>query len=521
MNPLVKAPLTVIALAAIVYALLPPAPQDENVQQPYAIDLAIPQQDANFADETARAKALPAGDLAIDSGAPVTEKGAPATPAAADQGEATAADTPSDSAPDATLAEPAGESPMAGDAQVADSAGQAADLAASADQHAPAESAPPTQADVPAVTGLEDRWIEREIEAGDTLAAILNDFGLAPGLIKELSSCGSAAKDMADIHPGQILMLRLDDEGQLEEMRHQRSSISSLHISRNDGGYDCALEEKALETRTHAASGIIDSSLFADGQHAGLSDKVIMSLAELFNWDIDFARELHKGDRFSVIYEASYVDGEKYSDNNIIAAEFVNNGKSFRAIRFETPDGSIDYYAPDGTAKKKAFIKTPVKFSRISSGFTKKRWHPVLKRWRSHKGVDYAAPTGTPIMAAGKGQVTFIGRQQGYGKVIYLQHGDRYTTVYGHLSGFAKGLKKGDSVKQGELIGYVGQTGLATGPHLHYEFRINGKHVDPLSHDLPTAMPLSRQYMAAFKDHASPLVEQLNLLASPRVAETR
>ena len=556
MNPLVKASLTIVAVAAIVYALLPPAPNQDDGQQPFTVDLAVPGassegRQAPFVsspekkppradDRTApTAEAQPtmeapgepghqadlsigaAPDEAATAGEAAPEAPEPAAELTANESTAGAGEQTEPAAELTTNESTAGAGEQT---EPAEADGLAEHIAAEDETPEPTAETEDQVAVQDAAASPEDGiWIEREIESGDTLAAIFQDFGLSSTLLAELVDSGSTAKSLAMIRPGQKLSFHLDPQGELQELLHERSSIATLRISRNDegDGFEAEIHEKPVEARTQTASGVIDSSLFGDGQNAGLSDKVIMALAELFNWDIDFARELRQGDRFAVIYEADYVDGEKYRDSDILAAEFVNNGKSYRAIRFQDPDGLIEYYAPDGSAKKKAFIKTPVKFSRISSRFTNKRWHPVLKRWRSHKGVDYAAPTGTPIRAAGKGKVSFVGRQQGYGKVIYLQHGDRYTTVYGHLSGFAKGLDKGDSVKQGDVIGYVGQTGLATGPHLHYEFRVNGKHVDPLSHDLPTAMPLPSEYMAAFKKHAEPLVEQLNLLAAPQVAETR
>ncbi len=379
----------------------------------------------------------------------------------------------------------------------------------------PERTSPDTAAETPAsATG----WHEHEVRSGDTLARVFDRFGLSATTLSRLLGTDDETKRLANLQPGQVISIRLGDQGELEELVHERSSIARLHVFSDSDGFASEVEETPLEVRVENAAATIDSSLFADGQDAGLSDKVIMELAELFNWDIDFARELQTGDRFAVIFESHYVDGEKYDDGEILAAEFVNQGNSYRALRYRDPKGTVDYYSPDGSSKKKAFIKTPVKFGRVSSKFTTRRWHPVLKRWRSHKGVDYAAPTGTPIRAAGKGSVSFVGRQRGYGKVVYLKHGDSYTTVYGHMSKFAEGLEKGESVKQGQIIGYVGKTGLATGPHLHYEFRVNGEHVDPLSHKLPTAMPLPKQYMADFHANTESLVQQLNMMSAPRVA---
>ncbi|HIE54487.1 MAG TPA: peptidase M23, partial [Chromatiaceae bacterium] len=249
-----------------------------------------------------------------------------------------------------------------------------------------------------------------------------------------------------------------------------------------------------------------------DGQKAGLSDRQIMELADIFGWDIDFALELREGDQFRVLYEEQYLDGKKLRNGPILGAEFINQGKSYRAIRYTDSKGDTAYYDPDGHAKRRAFIRTPVKFSRISSRFTRKRWHPVLKKWRSHKGVDYAAPRGTPVKATGNGTVVFRGKKGGYGNVIFLRHGGKYTTVYGHLSRFAKGVKNGSKVKQGQIIGYVGSTGLATGPHLHYEFRINGIHRNPLTVKLPKTLRLPESEMARFLQQSQPLLAKLDEL---------
>ena len=237
-----------------------------------------------------------------------------------------------------------------------------------------------------------------------------------------------------------------------------------------------------------------------------------MELAQIFGWDIDFALELREGDQFHVIYEEQYLDGEKLRNGPILAAEFINRGNLYKAVRYTDKEGDTSYYDTEGNAKRRAFIRTPVKFSRISSRFTRKRWHPVLKRWRSHKGVDYAAPRGTPVKATGNGKVVFRGNKGGYGNVIFLRHGGKYTTVYGHLSRFAKGLKNGKAVKQGQIIGYVGSTGLATGPHLHYEFRVHGKHQNPLTIKLPKTIRLPKREQARFKKSTAPLMAQLDEL---------
>ena len=246
------------------------------------------------------------------------------------------------------------------------------------------------------------------------------------------------------------------------------------------------------------------------GSRAGLSDNTIMQLAGIFGWDIDFALDIRNGDQFSVIYETRYLDGEKIGDGDIIAAEFTNQGKSYQAVRYTDAANDNEYYSASGRSMRKAFLRTPVKFSRISSRFTKKRWHPVLKKWRSHRGVDYAASRGTPVKATSNGKITHRGRKGGYGKAVFIQHGKTYTTVYGHLNSYAKGLRKGSKVKQGQIIGYVGSTGLATGPHLHYELRVNGVHRNPRTVALPKADPIASSERAAFEQIASVRLEQLS-----------
>lgn len=376
-----------------------------------------------------------------------------------------------------------------------------------------APAAPETaEAPTDTQTGNTLNWKERLIKQGDTLAAIFKELDLAPSLLHAIVNSSKAAARLAHIRPGQQLRLALDENGELQQIILQRDRISSLNIKRTGSGYQAEEHSREVERREAVAQGHIVSSLFVDGQKAGLSDAQIMELATIFGWDIDFALELREGDQFYVIYEEIYLDGEKLGNGPILAAEFINQGKTYRAIRYTDSSGDTAYYDPDGHAKRRAFIRTPVKFARISSGFTRKRWHPVLKKWRSHKGVDYAAPRGTPVKATGNGKVVFRGKKGGYGNVIFLRHGGKYTTVYGHLSRFARGLKTGSKVKQGQIIGYVGSTGLATGPHLHYEFRINGVHRNPLTVKLPKTVRLPKKEMARFLEQVRPVIAQLDEL---------
>lgn len=253
-----------------------------------------------------------------------------------------------------------------------------------------------------------------------------------------------------------------------------------------------------------SAHGVIRSSLAVAGMEAGLSDELITQLTRIFAWDIDFAANLHRGDQFTVVHELTH-----YGDEQIVAAEFVNEGRILTAVRYEDGEGNVGYYTPEGKAMRKAFLSTPVDYVRISSHFDANRLHPILNRIRAHKGVDYAARIGTPVKAAGDGQIAFVGRKGGYGQVVIVKHGERYETLYAHLSDFKKGLLEGEAVQQGDIIGYVGQTGLATGPHLHYEFRVDGVHRNPEHQEPRHLMALNGDLLADFKLAAHPALAQL------------
>ena len=251
--------------------------------------------------------------------------------------------------------------------------------------------------------------------------------------------------------------------------------------------------------RTAHAHGVIDSSLFLAARDIGISDTLIMNLAGIFAWDVDFILDIRSGDTFTLLYEERWQDGEKLSDGEILAAEFTNNGKTFHAVRFEDPDGNSGYFTPDGHSVRKAFLRAPIAITpRVTSSFNPRRLHPVKKKVLPHKGVDYSAPTGTPIKAAGDGKVIFRGRKGGYGNAVILQHGGNITTLYGHLSKFNKRTRHGARVKQGQIIGYSGATGTVTAAHLHYEYRVNGVHRNPRTVKLPKAEPVASQYRELF-----------------------
>ncbi len=357
------------------------------------------------------------------------------------------------------------------------------------------------------------------VKRGDTLSGIFDRLNIDQRQLYQLLAQGQAKRRRSRLQPGQLLEFLVMPGTGLESLRYRIDAVESLEFKRQDQGFNSTLVREKLDRRLGIATGDISSSLFVAGQEAGLTDNVIMQLVHVLGWDIDFALDIREGDAFTVIYEALFNDqGEKVRDGKILAVEFVNQGRKIRALRYEVPEGEVEYYSPDGHRMRKAFLLTPVKFSRISSGFTKRCWHPVLHRFRAHKGVDYAAPVGTPVKAAGNGKVSFVGRKGGYGRTVILQHGGKYTTLYAHLSRFARGLRAGQRVRQGQTIGFVGQSGLASGPHLHYEFRVNGRHRDPLRTRLPKAMPLPATYRENFMAQTRPLMVQLDLLRRAHLA---
>lgn len=372
---------------------------------------------------------------------------------------------------------------------------------------------PSAQAAVPA-PGLTDNqhWKQVTVSKGDNLALIFSRSGINARDLHAVMTLGAAVNTLKRIHPGQVLNLRADADGHLQELRYEESATLGLHVNREGDGFVATTIHRIPDREVAHASAVIDSSLFMAGQKAHLPDSMIMDLAGIFGWDIDFALDIREGDRFTVLYDELYLDGERIGEGHILAAEFVNQGQIFRAVRYTDADGRTDYYSPDGHSLRKAFLRTPVEFSRISSGFSLGRFHPILNRIRAHKGVDYAAPTGTPIKATGDGRVVFRGIKGGYGNVVVIQHGSTYSTLYGHMSRFAKGINTGTRVRQGQTIGYVGMTGLATGPHLHYEFRVNGTHRNPLTVKFPDAQPIDKRFRHDFDQKVENLLAQLDLM---------
>lgn len=361
---------------------------------------------------------------------------------------------------------------------------------------APARQATAVREPAPADSGpeqhgtLERPWQELRVRSGDTFSTLIARAGFDTADFLPAVLNHPEAKPLYQLRPGQRIRVRAQAGKQIDEVTYRIDHADTLRIVRAGTDYEVRRESRNLETRLAHVTGTIESSLFDDGQDAGLSDALILKLVEIFGWDIDFALDLRRGDRFSVVHEEKYWLGQKIADGQILAAEFVNRGRTFRAIAHRGADGVTTYFAPDGTSVRREFLRTPVEFSRISSGYTLKRFHPILKTWGAHRGVDYAAPRGTPVRATATGRVLTIGTHGGYGKRVVLKHGGAYSTLYAHLDRYAASLRAGSFVQQGQIIGYVGATGLATGPHLHYEFQVDGAHRNPLTFRFPAGAPV-------------------------------
>lgn len=365
----------------------------------------------------------------------------------------------------------------------------------------------------------ESEWITHTVRQGDNLAALFSRAGLTPRDVHELVNADEQTAKLTRIFPGDEIDVQIDDTGRLYAVRYAINETDTLFVYRNGSSeLESRVETKPLDVEVVETEGVISSSLYNAGIEAGLEDRTIMELAGIFGWDVDFALDLRAGDRFVVIYETLYRDGERVRSGNILAAEFINRGERYRALRFTRAEGQTEYYTPDGRSMRKAFLRTPTDFTRVSSDFNPNRLHPVLGTRRPHMGTDYAAPPGTPIWAAGDGKIIHRGPKGGYGNTVILQHGSRHTTLYAHMRSFAKGQSIGDRVRQGDTIGYVGSTGLATGPHLHYEFRVDGVHRNPRTVDLPEAQPIAEQYRTEFERATQPLLSRLEEISGTRLA---
>jgi murein DD-endopeptidase MepM/ murein hydrolase activator NlpD len=370
----------------------------------------------------------------------------------------------------------------------------------------------------PAADPVHAYWHETRFERGDTFAALLARLGVDGAETARLLRENGGSKPFRNLRPGMTVQAQTTDLGQLLALHFLSGEATTRFGFERDGvGFRAIAERAELERHVFLKSGEIQSSLFATADAVGLPDSITIQMADIFSGDVDFHRDLRRGDSFRIVYEVFHHNGRPLQAGRVLAAEFVNDRKRYRAVWFVDETGKGGYYTADGKNLRKSFLRSPLEFSRVTSGF-KMRFHPILQEWRAHKGVDYGAPTGTRVKATADGTVELAGRQGGYGNVVVVRHSGGITTVYAHLRGFASGIRRGARVAQGDVVGYVGATGWATGPHLHYEFRVNNHHRNPLTIAMPAAEPVAPHRMAAFHAAAEPLAAQLELLARTDVA---
>ncbi|MHB8495764.1 MAG: peptidoglycan DD-metalloendopeptidase family protein [Casimicrobiaceae bacterium] len=362
---------------------------------------------------------------------------------------------------------------------------------------------------IAAATADDRYWHEERVRRGDTIGSLLARADVDDPEAMQFLRTDPAAGPLYLLRPGRALRVATDEDGKLVGLRFLASSGELFSVTRDAAGFHVNGDGEPSDVRVTLRTGEIQSSLFGAADAAGLPDAITLALVDVFAGDIDFYHDIRRGDRFSVIYEMRYVDGEPVASGRILAAEFDNRGVAHRAFLWRAPDGSESYYTDDGRSLRRAFLRSPVTFSRITSGFTHSRLDPYLHVWRAHTGTDFAAPIGTPVHATADGVVKFVGTQVGYGNVIMLRHDATYTSVYGHLSRFEPGLHDGERVHQGDTIGFVGMTGWATGPHLHYEMRVAGVPRDPMKVALPAAAPITPDEKSEFLADVAPLVGEL------------
>jgi murein DD-endopeptidase MepM/ murein hydrolase activator NlpD len=367
---------------------------------------------------------------------------------------------------------------------------------------------------------------EERIRRGDTLISLLDRMGVNTSGLSSFLQQDKIARNLINLRAGRVLTIQQTDQGELQWLRYKSNfdedSQESILLQKQNGQFSAKLESVNFDKEIVFRSGRIESTLFAAADKAGLPDSVAIQLTEIFSSDIDFHRELQPGDEFRVVYEDLMLEGRSARAGRVLAVEFLNNNKSHKAYWF-TPSGdqTAGYYNENGQSMKKSFLRSPLAFSRISSGFTSRRFHPIQQRWKAHNGVDYAAPKGTPIMATASGTISFSGWQKGYGNFVEIRHHSGYSTAYAHLSSFGKGIRAGQKVQQGDILGYVGSTGWATGPHLHYEFRVNGIPQNPLNISIAQAEPLNRQAIQEFKRVQLALDRRMILATTQQVARAQ
>ncbi len=348
------------------------------------------------------------------------------------------------------------------------------------------------------------------LKPGDAAATALGELGFPFAEVIRMSRASKEIYSLKMVRAGQAF-LRMD-EGARTHVYYEMDSQRRLHLFTSEGEeWQAELQQRAVHSRQVRASGVIQDSLFTAAVEAGIDERTTMNLIDIFGWDVDFARDLRSGDSFSVLYEEYFDDQGRMRSSKILAAEFVNQGKIYKAVRYELANGSVEYFTPEGRSMRKTYLKSPVKFSRISSRFSRSRKHPVLGYNRAHRGVDYASASGTPVRAIGDGRVVYAGRKGGYGRFVKIRHtNSAHSTAYAHLRSYGRGIKRNKRVKQGQVIGYVGMSGLATGPHLHFEFRVHGRAINPLAVKHSPARPVPKKELAQFRQVASNVLDRLS-----------
>jgi len=387
----------------------------------------------------------------------------------------------------------------------------AAPLSQTAGIDLPAEDAPVKDArDASNAELVADPNVKKvSVALGDTLSGILNEHGLKVDQMSQLLTNPVVKEHLSNIDVGQVFELTHDDSGNFQDMTTRVGNNRRVSIARTGSEFYVNTVEIPIERRRLATSGRINQSLFLAAEQANIKQSTIMEMANIFQWELDFARDIRDGDSFSLIYDRLYREGEYIGDGDILAAEFVRGGKSYKAIRFTTDDGTSGYYSPEGESKLRTFMRHPVDVVRITSKFNPGRLHPVLHKIRAHRGVDYGSPHGSPIYATADGRVIHSGNKSAYGKTVILKHGEKYSTLYAHMSRISDKSQVGKRVKLGDVIGYVGNTGRVTGTHLHYEFRVDGKQIDPLKLELPAAAPLDSKYLSSLTALSNEMSELL------------
>lgn len=372
----------------------------------------------------------------------------------------------------------------------------------------------------PAWPQLTEEWNSFTVQPGETLSELFDRADIPVSELYKILHSKEVSTNLSLLMPGQSIHFKRDKAGDLISVRLDNSPLSLSVFRRNEhGSYTEEKLSREPEKVLRYSEGEIKGAFFTAGENAAMSQQTIMALANIFGWDIDFSLDIRPGDSFKVLYYQEYLDGVRFRDGDILAAEFTTQGQTHKAVRYTDQSGKTDYYSPDGRSMRKQFLRSPVDFTRISSHFTKRRFHPVLNRFRSHRGTDYAARTGTPIRATGDGKIIKSRYSRSYGNHVVLKHGSRYTTLYAHMSKFGRGIKEGRTVKQGQIIGYVGSTGLASGPHLHYEFRVNGIHKNPVTIKFPDVEPIAKSEKDRFQQYANNLLGNLETYPNRQMAQ--